>query len=930
MKRALTLVLCLLLLVVGLPDGSASGSPASAAFTLVTPTRPGSFPLSIPTRLTGRTGFLAVSAGEAHTVALRADGTAAAAGDSLDGRTAVDGWTDLVAVSAGGRHTVGLTAAGTAVAIGSNDSGQCDVGTWTDLAAIVAGGRHTVGLRRDGTVVACGDDSVGQTDVAGWTDIVAIAAGRWNTVGVRIDGTVVLAGATDQGQGAVDGWTDVVAVSVGDAHILGLRADGSVLAAGRNEEAQCIVTGWSGIVTIAAGGTHSAALRWDGTVSAVGDNSLGQLGTSAWTGAISISAGARDTVAVKDSKDFSGASNFGTLLGAGGDSRGQTDLRPLTAVTMLSADFSLGSGKGFDLAFLSEPSGAFDGDLLFTSSNPTKVSVDTEGRIIAKSTGSATITVSSPTYGLSDTVIVTVPEPEPESTPVLSPRPRPDLSAGAPPTLVSDPSGPAVLSAGRDHVLVLFGDGKLTATGPGRYEELDATSLSAGAVPLFSVSAGSWHSAAVRTDGTVADVCKSIFFPCNASSWTGIVALASASGFLVGLRSDGTAVVTSGGPDVSTASWSSLIAVVAGGRHALGLRTDRTVVAAGVDDAGQTDVATWSDIVAVAAGGSHSIGLRSDYTVVAAGSNAFGQCDITSWTGIKGVVAGEDFTAGLRVDGTVIWTGRPFRGASEVARWSGILSLKAGRDFLAAIDSTGAILVSYAAGVPSADSLLSVLSTSKGSISPAFDPALSGPYRVEVSTLDDAVVVHASPKSDYAKVSGNGFHALDYGENSMELSVTAQNGSKSSYRLVIVRRPPSATSATLEIDAQLSRLTGIPPGTLVENVVSAVTATGATVGLFTAQGTPASGRAGTGMLLRVYIDTVVYQELVLVIYGDLNGDGLVSAADLLLQKRRILGLSALGAPAGLAADVDFNGRIAASDLLLLKRHILGISSLRTK
>jgi alpha-tubulin suppressor-like RCC1 family protein len=927
MKRALALVLCLLLLATGLPAGSGSGVPASAAFTLVTPVRPNSFPLAAPVRPTGRTGFLSVSAGESHTVALRADGTAAATGNSLDGRTAVDGWTDLATVSAGGRHTVGLKTTGTAVATGSNDSGQCDVATWTNLAAIAAGGRHTVGLRRDGTVVACGDDSVGQTDVAGWTNIVAVAAGRWNTVGVRIDGTVVLAGAADQGQGAIDGWTEVVAVSVGDAHILGLREDGSVLAAGRNEEAQCLVTGWSGIVAIAAGGSHSAALRWDGTVSTVGDNSLGQLGTSAWTGAISLSAGARHTTAVKDAKDFAGNSNFGTLLGAGDNSRGQVDLRPLTVVTMLSADFSLDSGLGFDLAYLSEPAGAFDGDLSFTSSNPTKVSVDTEGRITAKSTGSATITVSSPTYGLSDTVIVTVPA----TAPALSTRPRPDPAAGAPPSLVSDPAGPAVLSAGRDHVLVLFGDGTLTATGPGLYEELVTAPLSVGTIPLFSVSAGSWHSAAVRTDGSVADACGSAFFPCEASTWTGIAALASAPGFLLGLRMDGTAVATSSGPDVSSTTWSTLTAMAAGGRHALGLRTDRTVVAAGFSDSGQTDVSTWSGIVAVAAGGSHSVGLRSDYTVVAAGSNTYGQCDVSAWTGIKGIVAGEDFTAGLRVDGTVIWTGRPFRGSSEVARWSGILSLKAGRDYLAAVDSAGSILVSSAAVVPSTNALLSALSTTSGSLSPAFDPASSGPYRVEVPISEDAVVVRASPDNDFAKVAGDGFHALAYGENIVDVIVTAEDGSTTrTYRLVIVRRPPSAGSATLVVDAELSRLTGISPGTLVENVISAVTATGATVGLFTAQGAPASGRAGTGMLLRVSIGAVVYQELVLIIYGDLNGDGLASAADLLLQKRRILGLSTLGVPEALAADVDFNGRIAASDLLLLKRHILGISSLRTK
>ena len=897
---------------------------------MTTPVRPTSFPLAIPSRPTyggTRYGFVAVSAGEAHTVALRADGTAAAAGDPLDGRLAVDGWTGLVAISAGGRHTVGLTTAGTAVATGSNTDGQCAVGAWTSLAAIAAGGRHTVGLHRDGTVVACGDDSVGQTDVTGWTNIVAVAAGRWNTVGIRLDGTVVIAGMIDQGQGAVDGWTDVVAVSVGDAHVLGLRANGTVLAAGRNEEGQCLVAGWSGVVAIAAGGTHSAALRWDGTVFATGDNALGQRNLSTWSGVVSLSAGARHTVAVKDTKDFSGVSNFGVLLGAGDDHRSQTDLRPLTAVTMRSADFSLGIGKGFDLAFFSEPAGAFDGDLVFSSNNPSKVSVDAGGRITAKSAGSATITVSSPTYGLSDTVLVTVPTP----APALSPRPRPDPAAGAPASLTADPAGPAALSAGRDHILVLFGDGTLEATGPGRYEELDSETLSASGVPLFSVSAGSWHSAAVRTDGTVADSCSGTLFPCGASSWTGIAALASAPGFLLGLRTDGTAVATPGGPDVSAAAWSTLTAVAAGGRHALGLRADRTVVAAGFSDSGQTDVAAWSGIVAVAAGESHSVGLRSDYTVVAAGSNAFGQCGVSAWTGIKGITAGENFTAGVRVDGTVVWTGRPFRGAAEVAGWTGILSLKAGRDFLAAVDATGAVLVSGASADLSADAGLSSLATSNGALKPAFDPSSTGPYRVELPTSNDAIMVRASPENDYAKVAGDGFHALAYGENAVDLLVTAEDGSTTrTYRLVIVRHPPSAASGTLEIDAARSLLTGIAPGATVASVVSAVTAPGAAVGLFTAQGAPASGRAGTGMLLRVSIGDTVYQELVLVVYGDLNGDGLVSASDLLLQKRRILGLTTLDAPATRAADVDFNGKIAASDLLLLKRHILGISSLRTK
>ena len=49
------------------------------------------------------------------------------------GQCDVDGWTDIVAVSAGDYHTVGLKADGTVVAVGYNDNGQCDVDGWTDI-----------------------------------------------------------------------------------------------------------------------------------------------------------------------------------------------------------------------------------------------------------------------------------------------------------------------------------------------------------------------------------------------------------------------------------------------------------------------------------------------------------------------------------------------------------------------------------------------------------------------------------------------------------------------------------------------------------------------------------------------------------------------------------------------------------------------------
>ncbi len=57
-------------------------------------------------------------------------------------------------ISAGEHHTIGVRADGTVAAAGWNEVGQCDVSDWTDVVAVSGGSCHTVGLKSDGTVVA--------------------------------------------------------------------------------------------------------------------------------------------------------------------------------------------------------------------------------------------------------------------------------------------------------------------------------------------------------------------------------------------------------------------------------------------------------------------------------------------------------------------------------------------------------------------------------------------------------------------------------------------------------------------------------------------------------------------------------------------------------------------------------------------------------
>ena len=235
-----------------------------------------------------RADWETISAGEFHTVGIKADGTVVATGRNSEGQCNVADWKNIIAVSSGWEHTVGLQSDGTVVATeftGKQEyyRNQCDVSGWTDIVAVSAGTFHTVALKDNGTVVAAGWNRDGQCDVSDWKNIIAITAGDDHTIGLMADGTVVIAGDRGFGQNKISDWQDIAMISKGGIHTAGLQTDGSVVANGRDEEGQCDVSQWADIVMISAGGYHTIGLTSDGTVVAVGENDYGQCDVSNWT-----------------------------------------------------------------------------------------------------------------------------------------------------------------------------------------------------------------------------------------------------------------------------------------------------------------------------------------------------------------------------------------------------------------------------------------------------------------------------------------------------------------------------------------------------------------------------------------------------------------------------------------------------------------------
>jgi alpha-tubulin suppressor-like RCC1 family protein len=186
----------------------------------------------------------ALAAGDAHSLAMGANGGVFACGSNSHGQLG-DGTTmghslpvqvlgvggigtlnSMVAISAGRQHSVALRIEGTVYTWGSNVSGQLGDNTTTnrltpvqvvgpggtgllsDVAAVVAGRNHNLAIKFDGATWAWGDNEVGQLgdntnetrlapiqvlgpDGVGFlTNSIAIAAGQYHSVAIHGKGVV--------------------------------------------------------------------------------------------------------------------------------------------------------------------------------------------------------------------------------------------------------------------------------------------------------------------------------------------------------------------------------------------------------------------------------------------------------------------------------------------------------------------------------------------------------------------------------------------------------------------------------------------------------------------------------------------------------------------------------------------------------------------
>lgn len=202
-------------------------------------------------------------------------------------------------------------------------------------------------------------------------------------------------------------------------------------------------------------------------------------------------------------------------------------------------------------------------------------------------------------------------------------------------------------------------------------------------------------------------------------------------------------------------------------------------------------------------------------------------------------------------------------------------------------------------------------------------------YQYSAVTDKQVIKVGAITEAETSKVDGVGEYTFVNGIVTINLTVTAEDGSTRVYSIIVKQVLPEHSVSVNDIVSKMAVrvngefMYGISPGTLVGEITSTVQKNGGTAQVTDSNGNLiTSGTLATGYKITIK-GTSESKKYKIAVRGDVNGDGLVKINDLILIQSHILEKLTLQNEKYYAADVNYDNNVKINDLILVQSHILG-------
>jgi alpha-tubulin suppressor-like RCC1 family protein len=213
---------------------------------------------------------------------------------------------------------------------------------------------------------------------------------------------------------------------------------------------------------------------------------------------------------------------------------------------------------------------------------------------------------------------------------------------------------------------------------------------------VTAISAGGYHSLALRTDGTVVAWGGGSVGQLNVpDGLNNAIAISAGYAFSLALRDDGTVIGWGqnfdGAFDIPQ-DLTNAVAISAAGAHGLALTSDERVVGW----PGQLP-ANLTNVVAIAAGMDFDMALKSDGTVVCWGSYSFPDRAVQAYsppdlTNVVAISAGQSHSLAIKADGTIVGWGADWAGETQIpSGLTNVVAISAGDRHSMAIKTDGTV-----------------------------------------------------------------------------------------------------------------------------------------------------------------------------------------------------------------------------------------------